>query len=117
MDYTKYVGIYKGIVVDTNDPKGFNRIKVRIPDIHGPIDENVYALLKDINRKGCHTNDDELPWAEVCYPYGSDAQPEVNQVVCVQFINGLRQFPVIIGWFGYEYTNNEEMLQVYSIYK
>ena len=45
--YERKTGITKGIVVDTNDPAGYNRIKVRIPELHGIMDKNKQELRKE----------------------------------------------------------------------
>ena len=111
--FTRQVGIYKGIVIDTEDPAGLNRIKVRILELHGLMDYNNYGTLKNNTAKNVSWVDEEnLPWAEVCYPFGSTAPPEINQVVWVVFYGGNSQSPVIIGWAGYDYTQNEEKYQV-----
>lgn len=107
--FTRKAGIYKGIVIDTDDPAGLNRIKVRILDIHGVMNTNVYSSLKyNTGKEVFWVDDDHLPWAEVCYPYGEIITPEINQVVWVVFYGADSQYPVVIGWAGYEYTYEEE---------
>lgn len=103
----KMAGLCKGIVVDINDPAGFNRIRVRIPELHGPIKKDVFNNMPN----ALHTHwvkDEDLPWAEVAYPYASNGVPEINQVVIVGFISGEDSAPVVLGWLGYEYTSKEE---------
>lgn len=105
-------GLTKGIIVDTNDPAGWNRVRVRIPSIHGAFDENFYAHLSHSIKKVCRIDDKYLPWAEVCYPYGQEFTPEINQVVLVGFIDGSTDQPVVIGWMGYEYNPREEKMVI-----
>ena len=100
----KILGLVKGIVIDTEDPAGYKRIKVRIPCIHGPITKD---FLPDEYNKVNRVEDLAIPWAEVNYPYGSDITPERNQVVLVGFISGDPGKPVVLGWLGYEYNNKE----------
>lgn len=107
MSIDKMSGLCKGIVVDTQDPSGFNRIRVRIPELHGPINTNVYSNMT-LNRHTNWVSDSMLPWAEVAYPYASNYTPEINQVVIVGFLNGSSSEPVVLGWLGYEYTSKEE---------
>lgn len=105
-------GFSKGIVVNTDDPAGFNRIQIRIPELHGAVSESVYDNAGPNAAKINRVDDDSLPWAEVSYPYGSDVTPEINQVVLVGYINGKSDQPVVLGWLGYEYTTQEETLVV-----
>ena len=49
MSYLKNPGLTKGIVVDTEDPAGFNRVKVRIVELHGAVSEDVYQYCRDYN--------------------------------------------------------------------
>lgn len=44
----KVGGILMGIVVDTNDPAGYKRIRVRIPAIHGSFTDMFTQLLKSM---------------------------------------------------------------------
>lgn len=108
--FTRQTGLYKAIVIDNVDPSGLNRIKVRILEIHGLSDPSAYgALIRGTAQRVMWVDDDHLPWAEVCYPYGQITPPEINQVVWVTFYGGNSQFPVIVGWAGYEYTQKEEV--------
>lgn len=104
------LGLTKGIVIDTNDPSGFHRVRVRIPSLHGAMTESFYPYRK-LGRTN-RVEDEYLPWAEVNYPFGSLVTPEINQVVLIGFINGSTDQPVILGWLGYEYTPEEEPLVV-----
>ena len=109
----KIMGVTKGVVISTNDPAGLHRVRVRVPQIHGCFDREVYSSSSSLiqNLEGVSwIEEDYLPWAEVNYPYGSDIDPEPNQVVLVSFINGDPDKPVILGWLGYEYSNTEDPL-------
>lgn len=109
MSTNRIIGVTKGVVVDIDDPAGLGRVRVRIPQIHGCFDEEVYANCDEDTKRVSRIKNSCLPWAEVCYPYGSDVQPEPNQVVLVSFINGDGDKPIILGWLGYEYTNSESI--------
>lgn len=107
--FTRYTGLYKGVVIDNEDPAGLNRVKVRIMEVHGLMDRETYgSLVLGTATDVMWVDEDHLPWAEVCYPYGETTPPEVNQVVWVAFYGGNTQQPVILGWAGYEYTTQEE---------
>ena len=112
MTFTRNAGLLKGIVVDTNDPAGLNRVKIRIPQLHGFVNESSYGPISITTIRNSRVADTGLPWASVCYPFGSTTNPEINQVVWVSFVNGDSNYPVIIGWAGYEYTSEEEILTV-----
>lgn len=110
--FIRQSGIYKGIVIDTDDPAGLNRIKVRILDLHGVINTESYGSLKYTTGKNVFwVDDDHLPWAEVCYPFGNITMPEINQVVWIGFYGADSQYPIILGWAGYEYTYTEEVYE------
>lgn len=119
MNYRKFSGLFKAIVTNINDPAGYNRIQVRIPTIHGPVDiEKVYGSLNNNENQTAQemwVKDKDLPWAEVCRSYGNDLVPEVNQVVGVQFFNDSSEYPVVMGWMGYEYTNEEDSYVSHTI--
>ena len=112
MIFTNSFGLTKGVIVDTNDPAGWNRVRVRVPSIHGAFDENFYAHINTNMKKVSRVEDKYLPWAEICYPFGQEFTPEVNQVVLVGFIDGSTDQPVVLGWLGYEYNPAEEKLVV-----
>lgn len=107
--FTRQTGIYKGIVIDNEDPAGLNRVKVRVLELHGLMEVATYGSLKySVASKSLRVDDDNLPWAEVCYPFGETTPPELNQVVWVTFYGANGEYPVIIGWTGYEYTTKEQ---------
>lgn len=107
-EFIRQTGIYKGIVTDVEDPAGLNRIQVRIPELHGPMQSETLGTSKrNVNTNVMWTEDKYLPWAEVCYPFGETTPPELNQVVWIIFYSGNAEYPVIIGWTGYEYTTKE----------
>ena len=88
-EFIRNTGIYKGIVVDTEDPAGFNRIQVRISELHGTMEKRTYGPLKNkVAKEVLWVEDKYLPWAEVCYPFGETTPPEINQVVWVMFYGG-----------------------------
>ena len=103
----KYVGLTKAIVIDNEDPSGYHRIKVRILSIHGAVNLQTYGNITSLAAQYCHVNDEDLPWIEVCYPFGHCTPPEINQVVWVCFYRGDVTVPVVLGWAGYEYNKEE----------
>ena len=106
--FIRQTGIYKGIVTDTEDPAGLNRIQVRVLELHGPMKSETYGNLKNsIAKDVLWVKTEDLPWAEVCYPFGETTPPELNQVVWVMFYRGNNEYPVIVGWTGLEYTTKE----------
>ena len=79
-------GIYRGVVVDNEDPLKIGRVKVRVFSLHG-----VYDI-----------SDEDLPWANYCSPFGSANSgsfiiPEVNNTVFVAFEGGDQQYPLYLG--------------------
>lgn len=106
--FIRQTGIYKGIVTDIDDPAGLNRIQVRVLELHGPMQVETYGNLKgNASKNVVWQKTEDLPWAEVCYPFGETTPPELNQVVWVMFYGANAEYPVIIGWTGYEYTTKE----------
>ena len=114
MEFIKASGLYKGIVVDTNDPSGrFHRVRVRIPKLHGTISASKAntksnGSVSDSGATQIGVEDRALPWCEVAYPYNTDFVPEVGQVVIVGFISGDTSKTIVLGWLGCDYTYKEE---------
>lgn len=115
MGFVKMAGVTKGIVIDTNDPAGFHRIKVRIPQLHGTMTDTPYQNAEPYMKSSIVPTKD-LPWCEVSYPFGNNTPPEPNQVVLVAFIDGDSSQPVVIGWLGYEYTDQEDVYEVREVW-
>jgi uncharacterized protein involved in type VI secretion and phage assembly len=77
----KFYGLYEAVVVDNNDPKKLNRVKVRITEIAGQLPST---------------------WAAVAAPFaspnaGNSMLPENNAFVFVQFLAGDVNRPVVVG--------------------
>ena len=94
----EFYGLYRGIVRTNDDSVSghphLGRIKVFVPQVYG----------QDIV-------EDDLPWAEPCFPlgggrvnkvgYGIIAIPPVNATVWIMFEQGDPAWPVWLGtWFG-----------------
>lgn len=83
-----YDGIYRGVVEDVNDPLKIGRCKIRVPSIHGNLQQSEIKLL---------------PWARYVSPLptGKDKGmyiiPELKDVVWVIFEGGNKNYPVYIG--------------------
>lgn len=75
-----YNAVYRGRVVDANDPLGRCRVRVTIPDVLGQ----------------------NSVWAEACVPFGAPrTPPPLASSVWVTFENGNPDFPVVLGvWPG-----------------
>jgi|GEM_PF-1785006 len=89
-------GLWAAIVVDTKDPLGSRRVKVRVPELHGTVQDQT---IKDVN----------LPWARPCFPYGGptygdDFVPGLQAQVWVAFEHGDPQSPI---WVGCVYASGE----------
>lgn len=89
-------GLWPGQVVDTKDPLGLRRIKVRVPALHGTVTDQTIK-------------DSDLPWAVPCFPfggptYGDDYVPGVRAQVWVAFQLGDPHAPV---WLGVPYATGE----------
>jgi hypothetical protein len=81
----RFLGKYRGFVVDNLDPEKLGRLKLRIPSVLG--DSVVTG------------------WAMPCVPYGGDANqgflfiPEVGAGVWAEFEEGDLEFPIWVGTF------------------
>jgi uncharacterized protein involved in type VI secretion and phage assembly len=115
MGLIKASGLYKGIVIDTDDPSGsMKRVRVRIPRFHGTITDSYSHKNTGASSKSVYdarVKSEYLPWCEVAFPFGSNVPPEVGQVVIVGFLSSDVSQPVVLGWLGYDYTSKENDLQ------
>jgi hypothetical protein len=81
----RYLGKYRGFVVDNQDPARLGRLRVRVPSVLG--------------------TDVVTGWATPCVPYGGAAGqgflfiPERDAGVWVEFEEGDLEFPVWVGTF------------------
>ena len=78
---TKFWGIYRGVVTDTVDPLGLERVRLIVPAVTGP---------------------EQTGWAPACVPVGGVADgmaalPPVGAGVWVQFEVGDPGYPVWVG--------------------
>ncbi|MEM1674931.1 MAG: phage baseplate assembly protein V [Candidatus Bathyarchaeia archaeon] len=78
-DGYRFDDLFRGKVVDVNDPLRLGRVRVR-----------VYPVMDEIK-------DEDLPWAEPCFP-GFLVIPQVGNWVWVMFREGNVFKPVWLGW-------------------
>ena len=85
-----------------NRPENVNRVQVRIPTYHGPLKRE--DLPADcINSP--YVEDEDLPWAAVCYPLGTE-EPDKHEflkeleMVYIAHPSGDIKYPLIIGTVG-----------------
>ena len=76
---SRYFGPYRGIVTDNDDPTDRMRIRVRVPEVLGEL---------------------ENPWASPCVPPGVGAVPDVGSRVWIEFEAGDPSHPVWMGTAG-----------------
>lgn len=87
-------GLCRAVVEDNYDPEGRNRLRVRIPSLHGH---------PQVHGEHCLAND-QLPWAEMCSlsagpGRGTSIIPNKGDRVWVAFEDGKRTKPVVMGSF------------------
>jgi uncharacterized protein involved in type VI secretion and phage assembly len=81
----QFLGKYRGIVTDNNDPLMIGRVRARVPDV---------------------TGGDESGWAMPCAPFGGDgmgffAVPVTGAGVWIEFEHGDPDYPIWSGcWWG-----------------
>ncbi|MEV6173690.1 phage baseplate assembly protein V [Streptomyces sp. NPDC051954] len=81
----RYLGKFRGRVIDNNDPLGIGRITVQVPDVLG---------------------DEPSTWALPCLPFtgqeaGQVVVPQQDAGVWVEFEQGDPSFPIWTGcWYG-----------------
>lgn len=89
-----------GVVVELEDssPDNKNRVKVRIPTIHGPMKQS--DLPAEWSR-AIWTDDDHLPWVPICFPLGTSSPDKSllkeKEIVYIAFTGSGNSGPVIIG--------------------
>jgi len=80
-----YVGKFRGVVTDIEDPLMIGRIRASVPDVYGP---------------------DESGWAMPCLPFGGQsvgffALPTTGAGVWIEFEHGDPDYPIWSGcWYG-----------------
>jgi uncharacterized protein involved in type VI secretion and phage assembly len=89
MSNGQYIGKFRGIVTDNDDPETRGRIRARVPDVYG---------------------DDKSGWALPAVPYagrnvGMYFVPPVNAQVWIEFEHGDPEYPVWSGCFWAEQEN------------
>lgn len=77
--FNKYYSVYRGFVVDNNDPKSFNRLQLKVPEIYGEYTMTEWAWPRN-NYSGKN--------------YGSQVIPEKKDVVWVEFEKGDPRKPI-----------------------
>jgi hypothetical protein len=98
--FGRYYGSYRGYVLDNNDPKGMNRVKITCPNIHGDDPIGVWAYPKG-------------QWGGK--NYGISILPEKGDVVFVEFDHGDSDYPM---WThsGYGLTEKPEEFKELGTY-
>lgn len=87
----KYLGKFRAIVKDNNDPQGLGRVRLLVPSVLG---------------------DSETDWALPCFPYGGGsgqgfiAIPPVDAMVVAEFMEGDVSSPI---WTGSFYRTRNDM--------
>ncbi|MBZ4415594.1 phage baseplate assembly protein V [Myxococcus sp. RHSTA-1-4] len=82
---SQFLGKYRGVVTDIQDPLMLGRVRARVPDVMG---------------------DQESGWAMPCAPYGGSgvgffALPKVGAGVWIEFEHGDPDYPIWVGcWWG-----------------
>lgn len=84
-------------------PKNKNKIKLRVPLIHGPTSRDKYPA--EWSKSLSFIEDDRLPWVPVCFPVGTkdpdiSSMFEEKEIVYVIFTGENNSGPLIIGTTG-----------------
>lgn len=100
----KYVGTtVLGVVVALDDDKGLksneDKVKVRIPSIHGPMKRE--DLPAEWSETKSWVDDDHLPWIPICYPLGtsfpSKSILKEKEIVYIHYTGSDSSAPIVIG--------------------
>jgi phage baseplate assembly protein gpV len=91
--YSKYYSIYRGEVIDIDDPEKRGRIKIKVPQISGEVPINYWA-----ESAGIYAGSD----------YGVINLPEKKEKVWVQFEGGNPNYPIWMhGYFKDRVTDDK----------
>jgi hypothetical protein len=92
---TSYFGVYRGIVVDNNDPKGRGRLKLMVPQVSGQeVTEWAWAIKPAPASVTVNHPEGGAETAPVI-----SAVPGIRTGVFVMFEGGDPNFPLWIGVF------------------
>lgn len=103
------IGIVAQVEYDGDDADKYKtKIKVRIPEFHGPRKEDRNNLPSNFQDKlAYYTKDEDLPWIPVCLPLGFRIDDktmseffEVDEMVYVTYTDDSYQTPIVIGTTG-----------------
>src|SRR5881275_2886418 len=90
---SKYCGLYKGTVVNNQDPNRQMRIIAKVPQLFGPTGQT--------------------GWALPCYPLAIVAPPKMGAPVWIMFESGDEDHPVYLGaWQGWDTQVTWSSIQV-----
>ena len=89
----RFYSVYRGHVVDNEDPDGLNRIKVIIPVIAGKAEHPTWAYPRD-----SFSGDG----------YGAQILPQKGDMVMVEFEHGDPKFPI---WSHAHYSLNQKPIE------
>jgi hypothetical protein len=100
--FGKYYSSYRGFVVDREDPEGYGRVKVKVPDVYG---KQLY---------------DYWAWPKNCFAgkdYGFQLIPQKGEMVWVEFELGDARRPIwSFGHFGKSGNTKEKPTEIASNY-
>lgn len=92
-----------GIVVQLNDPNHDkahkNKVKVRIPQVHGPMKQTDLPYFWANSHSW--TDDDHLPWVPIMYPLGTRTPNKSllreKEIVYLAYMGDSNSVPTIVG--------------------
>lgn len=103
-------GVFKGIIVNVEDPEQLGRVQVRIPPIHGPMDPSkTYEVVSEVGVPVTYVPTENLPWADVVFPTNVQVGTTDSTALCIGLIvnviatGGSLEYPVVIGSTGLMY--------------
>lgn len=100
--YDRYQGLWRALVVETNDPLNMHRIRFKMPEMHN-----------------FNLNPEDCPWAVPCFSHGNKGSgswfaPKIGDIVWISFEKNHAYGPI---WVGHAEPTRRRYYKLHSLYQ